>query len=115
MVMTENFDPVTGEIVEPPIAQPVREKKPARKNGKARVPADESKRDKFVRLVDPRVNRAILAIRRIARLGGANAGHYDFDEEDIGKIVQVLSKEIVAMEKTMIRGKPEAPAFSIID
>jgi hypothetical protein len=115
MVMNENFSPVTGEIIAQPVAAPVREKKPAGKNGKSRVPADESKRDKFVRLVDPRVNRALLAIRRIANLGGRNASNYDYDEEDVGKIVQVLSKEIVAMEKTMIRGKPEAPAFSIVD
>jgi hypothetical protein len=104
--MTDNFDPTTGEIIEIPAPKA---------NGKSRVPAGETKRQKFVRLVDPRVVRAIAAIRTIARLGGPNGARYEYDEEDVGKIVQVLSKEIVAMEKTMIRGKPEAPAFSIED
>lgn len=116
--MTETqFDPETGEIIEPAAPHlPAKKTGPGKKaNGKSRIPADETKRQKFVRLVDPRVVRAITAIRRIGKLGGRNAGHYEYGEEDVGKIVEALSREIVQLEKTMIRGKPAAPVFSIDD
>lgn len=106
--MTEvQFDAETGEILEPA--------KPHRGNGKSKVRPDETKREKFVRLVDPRMNKALAAIRRIGLLGGTNASHYEFGEQDIGKIIQTLSHEITQLEKTLERGKPAAPAFSILD
>ena len=107
--MTElQFDPKTGEILDPPA-------KPHRGNGKSKIRADESKREKFVRLVDPRMNKALEAIRRIGKLGGTNASHYEFGDDDIGKIIEALAKEVAALEKTLERGKPEKPAFSILD
>ena len=84
-------------------------------NGKSKIRADETKREKFVRLVDPRMNKALEAIRRIAKLGGTNASHYEFGDDDIGKIIEALAKEVAALEKTLERGKPEKPAFSILD
>jgi hypothetical protein len=115
--MTEMHNPETGEILEPLAPNPPAKKTGPGKtaNGKAKVKPDESKREKFVRLVDPRMNKALAAIRRIGNLGGTNAKHYEFDDDDIGKIVQALAKEVAALEKTMERGKPAAPSFSILD
>jgi hypothetical protein len=102
-----HIDPRTGEILDPPATH--------RGNGKSKIRADETKRQKFVRLVDPRMNKALEAIRRIAKLGGTNASHYEFGDDDIGKIIEALAKEVAALEKTLERGKPEKPAFSILD
>lgn len=115
MMSAEQFDPETGEIFpSTPASAPAPKPKRSRANGKAKNP-DETKRQKFVRLVDPRVAKALLAVRRIGKLGGRNASHYEYSEADVEKIIAVLTKEIAQLEKTMIRGRPPAPTFSILD
>jgi hypothetical protein len=50
------------------------------------------KREKFVRLAEQRVNRALNDIRLIGNL--SNRGAYSFTEEDIKKIFRTLQKEL---------------------
>lgn len=52
----------------------------------------EDKRDKFVRLAEQRVNRALSDIRLIGNLSNRSA--YNFTDEDVKKIFKVLQKEL---------------------
>jgi hypothetical protein len=52
------------------------------------------KREKFVRLAEQRVNRALREIRLIGNL--ANRSAYESTEEDVKKIFRVLQKELEA-------------------
>jgi hypothetical protein len=57
------------------------------------------KREKFVQLAQSRTVNAIRAIRVIGKLG--NKSHYQYDEADVKKIVNALSKEIDALKARM--------------
>lgn len=111
-----------GEILEqqptaPPEQPPAKKRRrrlPPRRS-RVPIPADETKRQRFVRLVDPRVTRAIAAIRRIGKLGGANSSNYEFSQDDVDKIVAALSHEVTRLDETMVRGRQASPAFSIED
>ncbi|PJE40127.1 MAG: hypothetical protein CUR33_13960 [Pseudomonas sp.] len=50
------------------------------------------KREKFVRLAEQRVNRAMNDIRLIGNLSNRNA--YSFNDEDVKKIFKALQKEL---------------------
>ncbi len=52
----------------------------------------QEKRDKFVRLAEQRVNRAMNDIRLIGNLSNRNA--YSFTDEDVKKIFKALQKEL---------------------
>ncbi len=52
------------------------------------------KREKFVRLAEQRVNRALREIRLIGNLSNRSA--YSSTEEDVKKIFRVLQKELDA-------------------
>jgi hypothetical protein len=57
------------------------------------------KREKFVTLAENRTINAIKAIRVIGKLGNKNA--YQFDENDVNKIVRALNKEVDALKARM--------------
>lgn len=50
------------------------------------------KREKFVKLANQRVNRAIEQIRLIGNL--SNKGAYEFSEDDVRKIMKALQKSL---------------------
>lgn len=54
------------------------------------------KREKFVRLAEKRTANALKAIRIIGKLG--NKSHYEYDENDVKKIVSALSKEVESLK-----------------
>lgn len=54
------------------------------------------KRDNFVRLAEPRVNKALKAIQVIGNL--ANKSNYDYTEEDIKAIVAALNQALSEMK-----------------
>lgn len=54
------------------------------------------KQDNFIRLAEARVTRAIEAIRVLGNL--ANRSNYEYDEEDVKKIVNTLQAEITALK-----------------
>jgi len=55
-------------------------------------PAVEAKSDRFTRLAEARVNKAIASLRSIGKL--SNRGHYEYSEEEIRKIFQTIKKEL---------------------
>ena len=66
---------------------------------KSKAKAATSKRDKFVKLAENRTINAIKAIRVIGKLGNKNA--YQFDENDVNKIIRALNKELDALKARM--------------
>lgn len=62
------------------------------------------KREKFTKLAEKRTVNAIKAIRIIGKLGNPNA--YEYDENDVRKIVKALNDEIEAMKTRMKNTKP---------
>ena len=52
----------------------------------------EEKREKFVRLAEQRVNRALNDLRLIGNLSNRNA--YTFTDDDVKKIFKTLQKEL---------------------
>jgi hypothetical protein len=69
------------------------------KTRKAAKEATSEKREKFVQIAESRTINAIRAIRVIGKLG--NKSHYQYDESDVKKIVNALSKEIDALKARM--------------
>lgn len=55
----------------------------------------QQKRDKFVRLAEARVSKAMQAIRLIGNLNNRSA--YDYSEDDLKKIIKALTSEVDAM------------------
>ena len=63
-----------------------------------------NRRQKFIKLAEKRTVNAIRAIRIIGKLGNPNA--YEYDENDVRKIVKALNDEIEAMKTRMKNTKP---------
>lgn len=107
-----NFDPETGEVLnEPPAAVPV-QPKPVRKrakkkgNGRVPIPADESRRAKFVRLANNRFDRIVKAMH-VMRALGRNQSAYEYGDADIDRITDLLVAELEAVKAEMKRrGRP---------
>ena len=57
------------------------------------------KRQKFVELAERRTVNAIKAIRVLGKLGNKSA--YEFDENDVKKIVNALSREVEGLKARM--------------
>lgn len=57
----------------------------------------ESKREKFVRLANSRVNRALKNIRIVGNL--ANRSRYEYTEGDLEKIMKALRSELRTLQK----------------
>jgi hypothetical protein len=60
------------------------------------------KRNKFVKLAEARVNRAIQDIRLIGNLSNKSA--YEFDDEDVKKIFRALQKAADAAKQKFGNG-----------
>ena len=74
--------------------------------------AKRDKREKFVELAEKRTVNAIRAIRTLAKLGNKSA--YDYDEKDVKKIAQALSKEIEALKARMMStGSKDSVDFAL--
>lgn len=73
------------------------------------VNMSQQKRDKFVRLAEARVSKAMQAIRLVGNLNNRSA--YDYSEDDLKKIVKALTSEVDAMatrfRQTEGRSRPE--------
>jgi ACT domain-containing protein len=54
-------------------------------------PAAESKRDRFLRIAEPRMNRALNSIRL---LGNLATGNYEWTEDDISRIQQAVVDQL---------------------
>ena len=69
------------------------------KTGKVAKAVASGKREKFVQIAESRTINAIRAIRVIGKLG--NKSHYLYDESDVKKILNALTKEIDALKARM--------------
>jgi hypothetical protein len=58
------------------------------------------KRENFVRLAESRVTRAIEALRVIGNL--SNRSNYEYNEEDIKKIINTLQTEINSLKSQFV-------------
>lgn len=56
----------------------------------------ETKRDKFVRLAEKRVNSVIKELDLIGNL--SNKSNYDYTKDDVDKIMKTLKKSISDLE-----------------
>lgn len=73
-----------------------------------------SKREKFIRLAEGRVTRAIEAIRVIGNL--SNKSNYEYSEEDAKKIISALQGEINALKlKFVPQNKKSSQTFRLKD
>ena len=57
---------------------------------------DETKREKFIRLAENRVNSTIKKINLIGNL--ANKSNYDYSKDDVDKIIKTLKKSVSDLE-----------------
>jgi len=70
------------------------------------------KRKKFVQLAERRTINALRAIRVISKLGNKSA--YEYDDADVRKIANALTKEIEALKARMSStGGKEAIEFKL--
>jgi hypothetical protein len=55
-----------------------------------------TKRENFIRLAESRVTRAIESLRIVGNL--SNRSNYEYDEEDVKKIINTLQEEINSLK-----------------
>ena len=73
---------------------------------------NESKSDRFRRLVEPRVNKAEKAIKLVGNLG--NRSLYEMTDAERRKIISDLRKELKKMENNLqSKSKREEGGFTI--
>lgn len=71
----------------------------------------EKDREKFIRLANKRVNRAIKVIQLIGNL--SSRSNYDYSEEDVQKIFDALKAELQSCEQRFQPGTKESGAFRL--
>jgi hypothetical protein len=77
-----------------------------------RAERSTDKRNKFVELAERRTKNAIRAIRVISKLG--NRSVYEYDDADVRKIANALTKEIEALKARMSStGRKETVEFKL--
>ena len=76
----------------------------------SRVPVNETKAEKSVRLANMRVNNAKDKIRLVQNL---TTSAYEFTPEQKQKIVNELSDAVVSVANNFDRVKPEKARFSL--
>lgn len=59
---------------------------------------NETKRDKFVRLAESRMNNALKQIELLGNLSNSSA--YDYTNDDVEKIIKTLKNAILDLEHT---------------
>jgi hypothetical protein len=82
---------------------------PAGQGRTTNVSSKEDKREKFIRLVEPRVDRALHAIHIISLLGGKNSFNYDYGDSDVDNIVQALTEATAKLAERMKHPPRQVP------
>lgn len=75
------------------------------------APSNESKHDKFVRIVEARTNKAGEMIRLIGNC--ANTSSYDYSEEEVKKIFTYLERELKNARNKFNGAESEDGKFSL--
>lgn len=71
----------------------------------------ESKRDRFVRIVENRMNKILDMLRLLANC--ANKSNYEYDDEDIKQIFAALDKEVKATKNAFLGIDSKEERFSL--
>ena len=71
----------------------------------------ESKRDKFVRIVENRTNKIIDMLRLLGNC--ANKSNYDYTDADVQKIFNTLEKELKAAKVKYISVNSDEDKFKL--
>ncbi|MBR3185882.1 MAG: hypothetical protein IKF48_07055 [Oscillospiraceae bacterium] len=73
----------------------------------------ETKRDRFVRIVENRTNKILDMLRLLANC--ANKSNYDYDEEDVKQIFAAIEKEVKATKNAFLGIDTKEERFSLKD
>jgi hypothetical protein len=73
---------------------------------KSTVPKDETKADKFRRLANQRLRKAIKEIEAIGKLAAVS---YESTPDQIGKIVAALNAAVTRVDKAFTAGGSDVP------
>lgn len=76
------------------------------------IPKDESKTDRFIRVVTPRVNKAIKAIKQIGYCAGAS---YEYTPQQAARITTELLNTVEGLGDTLGKTKKAEDEFSLTD
>jgi hypothetical protein len=71
----------------------------------------ETKREKFVRIAEQRVNTILDQFRKLGNL--SNVRNYDYTEKDIKKIFSILSSELKNVKKKFDSKKIKRGKFKL--
>jgi len=72
---------------------------------------DWDRRDRFLRLAAARVNKAISALRNVARLG--NTSSYSYTQDDVAKITVAINDEVDGVWQAFAPSGSHKPAFTL--
>lgn len=73
----------------------------------------ETKRDRFVRIVENRTNKILDMLRLLANC--ANKSNYEYDEDDIKQIFTAIDKEVKATKNAFLGIDSKEERFSLKD
>ena len=76
---------------------------------KSKVPTNESKSDKFLRVAKPRVQKILKAIRLLGNC--SNRSNYEYTEQQITKIFTTVDNALNLTEKRFTKSKTEFEKF----
>lgn len=71
----------------------------------------ESKRDRFVRVVESRTNKIIDMLRLLGNC--SNGSNYEYDEEDVRQIFAAIEKEVKAAKSAFLGIETKKERFSL--
>ena len=71
----------------------------------------ESKRDRFVRIVENRTNKILDMLRLVANC--ANKSNYDYDDDDTKQIFAAIDKEVKATKNAFLGIDSKEERFSL--
>ena len=84
----------------------------ARARARQTIPKDESKADRFIRVVTPRIAKAMKAIRVIGFCAGAG---YEYTPAQVKQIATALGAAVDRVNKQFTEKKADEPEFEFKD
>lgn len=73
----------------------------------------EGKRERFLRVVEPRVLRALKAIEIIGLIGGSNKYSYDYGDSDVEEITAALHEQVDLLSMKLGRRPRQLRLFAL--
>lgn len=78
------------------------------KVGSSGVPIDESNSDRFIRVVTPRIGKAVKAIGVIGFCAGST---YEYSESQVDQIIHELESSLISLAQTFAGEKGGGNSF----